>query len=113
VSTLATFKHELVHIGLHASLGLARGQHHPVPLPHMTHITTAQRKLRPSGGHFSLDDQRCGVSCMNVQYAETLTVPDRDLRLLQASKTWDEHVRSSGLPENRETAVTLMSVMPD
>jgi hypothetical protein len=25
-----------------------------------------------------------------------------------ASKTWDEHVRSVGLPENRETAVTLI-----
>ncbi|KAI0269480.1 hypothetical protein BGY98DRAFT_1101195 [Russula aff. rugulosa BPL654] len=25
-----------------------------------------------------------------------------------ASKTWDEHVRSSGLPENRETAITLI-----
>jgi hypothetical protein len=32
---------------------------------------------------------------------------------LQASKTWDEHVRASGLPENRETAITLMSVVPD
>ena len=90
-------------------------QHHPVPLPRMTYISTAQRKLHPSGGHFSLDDQRCGVSCKNVQYAETLAVPDRDLCdcVLQASKTWDEHVRSSGLPENRETATTLMSVVPD
>ncbi len=43
----------------------------------MTHITTAQRKLHPSGGHFSLDDQRCGVSCKSVCYAETLTAPDR------------------------------------
>jgi hypothetical protein len=42
-----------------------------------------------------------------------LTVPDRDLYVLQASKTWDEHVRASGLPENRETAVILMSVVPD
>jgi len=25
-----------------------------------------------------------------------------------ASKTWDEHVRSSGLPENRDTAITLI-----
>ena len=33
--------------------------------------------------------------------------------VLQASKTWDEHVRASGLPENRETAITLMSVVPD
>ena len=42
-----------------------------------------------------------------------LAVPDRDLWVLQASKTWDDHVRSSGLPENRETAVTLMFVVPD
>ena len=88
-------------------------QHHPVPLPCMTHITTAQRKLHSSGGHFNFDDQRCGISCKNVQYAETLTEPDRDLCGLQASKTWDEHVRSTGLPENRETAVTLMSVVPE
>jgi hypothetical protein len=88
-------------------------QHHTVPLPRMTHIPTAQRKLHPSGGHFSLDDQRCGVSCKNAQYAEFPTVADRDLCVLQASKTWDEHVRSSGLPENRETAITLMSVVPD
>ncbi|KAH9002482.1 hypothetical protein EDB86DRAFT_2827418 [Lactarius hatsudake] len=27
-----------------------------------------------------------------------------------ASKTWDEHVRSSGLPENRDTAIILMFV---
>ena len=33
--------------------------------------------------------------------------------VLQASKTWDEHVRASGLPENRETAIILMSVVPD
>ncbi len=44
---------------------------------------------------------------------KTLTAPDRDLCVLQASKTWDEHVRSSGLPDNRETAITLMSVVPD
>jgi len=25
-----------------------------------------------------------------------------------ASKTWDEHVRSSGLPESRDTAITLI-----
>ncbi|KAH9998246.1 hypothetical protein BJV77DRAFT_980831 [Russula vinacea] len=25
-----------------------------------------------------------------------------------ASKTWDEHVRATGLPENRETAVVLI-----
>jgi hypothetical protein len=86
-------------------------QHHPVPLSRMTHITTAQRKLHPSGGHFSFDDQRRGLSCKNVQYANTLTVPDRDFCVLQASKTWDEHVRSSGLPENRDTAITLMSVL--
>lgn len=57
-------------------------QHHSFLLPCMTHISTAQRKLHPSGGHFGLDDQRCGVSCKNVQYAETLTVPDRDLYVL-------------------------------
>jgi hypothetical protein len=79
----------------------------------MTHFPTAQRKLHPRGGHFSLDDQRCGVSCKNAQNAETHTVPDRDRCVLQASKTWDEHVRSSGLPENRETAITLMFVVPD
>jgi hypothetical protein len=32
---------------------------------------------------------------------------------LQASKTWDEHVRATGLPENRETAIVLMFVVPD
>lgn len=25
-----------------------------------------------------------------------------------ASRTWDEHVRASGLPENRDTAITLI-----
>ena len=43
----------------------------------------------------------------------SLTVPDRDLWVLQASRTWDEHVRSLGLPDNRDTAITLMSVVPD
>jgi hypothetical protein len=32
--------------------------------------------------------------------------------VLQASKTWDEHVRASGLPENRDTAIKLMFVVP-
>ncbi|KAI9429962.1 hypothetical protein H4582DRAFT_2064400 [Lactarius indigo] len=27
-----------------------------------------------------------------------------------ASKTWDEHVRAAGLPENRDTAIILMFV---
>lgn len=79
----------------------------------MIHISTAQRKLHPSGGHFSLNDQCCGLSCKNVQYAETLKCLT-ETSVLQASKTWDEHVYSSGLPEKRETAIILMSVVvPD
>jgi hypothetical protein len=35
---------------------------HPDPRPRMTHITTAQRKLRPNRRHFILDDQRGRVS---------------------------------------------------
>jgi len=36
------------------------------PPPRLTHIITAQRKLHPSGSHFSLDDQRRGVSCEKI-----------------------------------------------
>ena len=32
---------------------------------------------------------------------------------LQASKTWDEHVRAAGLPESRDKAIVLMFVAPD
>jgi hypothetical protein len=45
---------------------------------------------------------------MNVHPSRQKSLSD----WLQASKTWDEHVRASGLPENRDTAIKLMFVVP-
>ena len=86
---------------------------HPIPLPHTLTL------LQLNGNSIRVVVTSALMTNAAVYHVRMysmllrLTVPDRDFCVLQASKTWDEHVRSSGLPDNRETAITLMSVVPD